>query len=279
MELELRLTILAIGLVIIAFIYLWGIRHRIKEIWEERRQRRPVRTHTDPSMTMEAGTTHSAGEEQPKSEPEPEPDRTLANKTDALINTDRESRVAGRPENSFVSEVDRGGENHGDNDSDNDSDNNHVDADVDSDDEEHPNILVLVLAPRETPFQGTTILNAAQELELKLNNKGTWSYCPDDDDADSAAVFPVGHLKEPGNFDMKTINTMATPGLVLFAQLPGPLEALVAVDRMIGLAGQLAEKLGGSVRDDHGHKMTPQLISHLRTQAAEYDRRQRLRHQ
>ena len=50
MELELRLTILAIGLVIIVLIYLWGIRHRLQETWEERQRRRQNRAQNEPTI-------------------------------------------------------------------------------------------------------------------------------------------------------------------------------------------------------------------------------------
>jgi cell division protein ZipA len=266
MELELRLTILAIGLIIIAFIYLWGIRHRIKEIWADYRQRRPAhrqnKSVTKTEMKTETQTIEYASDDDEETT-DLEPAGTLADKTDALVGNDRASSAGRRQE--YADDGDDVDDEHGGD-----------DRDDLADEDERPNILILVIAPREKPFQGADILQAAQELELQLNDKGTWSYCPDKE-AVNAAAFRVGHLKEPGNFDMQTINTMTTPGLVLFIQLPGPIEALAAVDRMIGIAGQLAEKLGGSVRDDHGHKMTPQLMSHLRAQAAEYDRRLRLR--
>ena len=156
-------------------------------------------------------------------------------------------------------------------------DDYHALANHTTSEDDPPNILLFVVAPRDKPYQGTDILAAMQDLELKLNARGTWSYYENSDILSNNSVFRVGHLKEPGVFDIQTIDTLSTPGLVLFIQFPGPLDALTAVDRMIGIAGQLAEKLGGSVCDDHNHKMTPQLISHLREQATEYDRRMRLR--
>lgn len=278
MELELRLTILAIGLIIIIMIYLWGIRHRLRETWDERHKRRHNRYQNEPVMKRQdagaaaddaddfAHTNTSSdnyvydtwsGEKDDDDSDNTRHDRandskmaeTLANKTDAVINADRHQHQPLQEEE---------------------------EADDDNHDDEFPNILIFIVAPKDKPFKGSDIVEVMQAMEFKLNSKGTWSYYQNAEIMDNP-MFRVGHLKEPGVFDMKTIDTLETPGLMLFIQLPVPVDALTAVDRMIGKAGQLVEKLGGSICDDHLHKLTPQLISHLREQATEYDRRSRLR--
>jgi cell division protein ZipA len=281
MELELRLTILAIGLFIIALIYLWGIRHRIKESWEKSYKARRKHDYDDVTIETDNGVDdvpaqYYATQHNDSAVSETAPGQTPASRADAVISADRDAPMV------------RGNkpvDDHSDDHTDNYSDDHLDEADESADTLERndtPNVLLFVIAPRGKPFQGANILSALQDLELRLNTKGTWSFFADSDsdsDSDSGGepVFRVGHLKEPGIFDLPAIETLTTPGLVLFMQLPGPLEALAAVDRMIGTAGQLAEKLGGTVCDDHRHKLTPQLISHLRAQAAEYDRRMRVR--
>jgi cell division protein ZipA len=84
-------------------------------------------------------------------------------------------------------------------------------------------------------------------------------------------VFSVGHLREPGVFNDKTLDGLSTPGLLLFMHLPGPLPATEAVRMMFGVAGQLAEKLGGKVCDEQGQRFTSEGYIELHKQASQFD--------
>jgi cell division protein ZipA len=54
------------------------------------------------------------------------------------------------------------------------------------------------------------------------------------------------------------------------------MEALAAVDFMVTTARRLAQRLDGSVCDERRNKVTTQSIIHLRSEAAEFERRLRL---
>ena len=83
-------------------------------------------------------------------------------------------------------------------------------------------------------------------------------------------VFSVANIKEPGCFDINDINTYETIGLSLFMLLPGPIDGLLAFEKLINIADILAERLGGFVCDDNFNKITKQTLTHLRDAISEF---------
>ncbi len=53
-------------------------------------------------------------------------------------------------------------------------------------------------------------------------------------------------------------------GLNLFSVLPGVLSERDTFDELVRAARMLAERLDGSITDQHGEELTPQRISRLR---------------
>ncbi|MDQ2694025.1 MAG: cell division protein ZipA [Pseudomonadota bacterium] len=296
----LRLTLLVIGLVIIAMIYAWGMRSRIRSRLAQRRRRalarhpenepvldksgelagepetipanefgalpandpfahqrlvdveiRPIR-RTPPLVEPASGAVPAAGAvpdagaltgDEPTPPPRPAPAPP--------------ARPAPTPEKPPA----RPAKPHGG---------------ADAAREPEMVVLLSVMAPSGQTFAGADILAAAQPLELQLGDHQVLD-CLSDSDGQGKPVFSVGHLREPGTFDLSTIESLATPGLLLFMRLPGPVEGVAALDLMVATAGQLAQKLHGIVCDDRRNKMTNQALSHLRGEVAEFERRRRIR--
>ncbi len=88
-------------------------------------------------------------------------------------------------------------------------------------------VALTVIAPRGQSFKGAAIQTAAQELGFRLSALGSVRLRPEDD---SDPVFSMAHLRKPGSFELKTLDDLATPGLLLFMNLPGPLEEMKALD-------------------------------------------------
>lgn len=136
-------------------------------------------------------------------------------------------------------------------------------------------IIVLYLTSRNArKFRGDEILRAMQALGLEYGEKRVFHYHAPGANKDS--VFSIANLLEPGWFDLGTIDSFTTPGLVIFLQLPGPLEELRAFDLMLEKAQQLKELLSGDLKDDARRPLTGQMISHLRDQVQEFTHRRKL---
>ena len=134
-------------------------------------------------------------------------------------------------------------------------------------------VLLSVVAPGRQAYRGLDILRAAHELNLKLNrSSGVLDYLPPSGTSHTP-VFSVGHWREPGTFDLESIKSLSTPGLLLFMYLPGPTEPVAAIDMMMGMAGQLSRQLGGTVCNERRQKLTAQDMAGLRSRAEEFSRR------
>ncbi len=92
---------------------------------------------------------------------------------------------------------------------------------------------------------------------------------------DGKTIFSIVNMIEPGSFDLDTIDTMQTPGVTLFLQLPGTIAADVLFEVLISEAGDIARALGGTVLDSQRSTLTKQTIQHLRESIYEYMHRQK----
>jgi cell division protein ZipA len=137
-------------------------------------------------------------------------------------------------------------------------------------------LLLTIMAPPGRPFRGPSILMAAQELKLKLHKSGVFDYFPTGEIKDKP-VFGVAHLWEPGIFELDTIGKLSTPGLLMFMNLPGSMAPVQATDKMIQVARQLAQKLGGTVCNQQRERMTTQAFMKMRSAAAEFEQQLGLR--
>lgn len=245
---ELRILLLGIGALIIAALYLWGTRARIRAGIEEiRRRRRVARRGLGEPML--------------------------------------DGSAADRPDDEPVAEmrIDAGSGARGDN-------LDHmrlVDVEIRRIDREaspQPSraaaeppgptrtVLLTIMAPDEQPFPGIRILEAADELDLKLSRSGVLDCLTETDSGGGKIVFSIGHLREPGTFGLDSIRALRTPGLLLFQRLPGPSHGLVSVDLMLTVANQLARILGGTLADERGRAMGRDELLAFRQEAARFER-------
>ena len=93
----------------------------------------------------------------------------------------------------------------------------------------------------------------------------------------AAPLFSVINIVQPGMFDLDTIDTMSTPGIGLFLCLPGPKDPEEAFERMIDTARRLARTLDAQLCDETRSTLSVQALNHLRERIAEYGRPRRPR--
>ena len=71
-------------------------------------------------------------------------------------------------------------------------------------------------------------------------------------------------LSQPGTFDPSIMDSQRFSGVNLFAVLPGPKPERETFDELVHAARQIAERLDGTLADQHGDELTPQRIARLR---------------
>jgi cell division protein ZipA len=85
-------------------------------------------------------------------------------------------------------------------------------------------------------------------------------------------IFSVANLVKPGNFDLRAIKELSTPGISFFMTLPGPLSALDAWDTMLPTAQRMAELLDAILLDEERNALGRQRIANIRDEMRAYDR-------
>lgn len=122
-------------------------------------------------------------------------------------------------------------------------------------------IVTLRVIPRSEPrFAGRTLRQA-------FASAGFWHgpldiyHLPDDE---GRVVVSAAALAQPGTFDPSIMDSQRFSGLNLFAVLPGPMSERAAFDALVGAARTLADRLEGSITDQHGEELTSGRIQRLR---------------
>lgn len=83
-------------------------------------------------------------------------------------------------------------------------------------------------------------------------------------------VFSVASIIEPGYFDLDTLHELRTPGLALFMRLPGPQDGRVAFEDMYATAQALAAAQEGRIGDQARNLLTEATLAQMRAQAARH---------
>jgi cell division protein ZipA len=131
-------------------------------------------------------------------------------------------------------------------------------------------ILINVLAPREQPFTGTNLVDAFRANGLRYGDMNIFHRL---DPVTRANQFSVANIIEPGTFDMAEVEDFRTPGICFFMRLPGPEHPVDAFEDLHRVARDVAERLGGELKDERRSVLTGQTVEHYRHRVAEFCRR------
>lgn len=132
-------------------------------------------------------------------------------------------------------------------------------------------VLVLtVMAGEGSLFDGKTLFSVAQASGLHFGEHDIFHLYPSAEAEQGTAVFSMANILEPGGFDAVNKKAIETPGMVLFMRLPGPWEGEAALERMITTANRLADQLGGELCDGRRQPITEKQLAELRAEAAGY---------
>lgn len=263
---QLQWLLAAVGAVVVVLIYLWGMRGRIKEGIRKRRRRpsegnEPVLGDATESLPEDWLTNaHDFGELGRIT-----PDHHLAGK--ALVDVEirpilresppvAEARSQPAPMMAEMTEPPR-----------------ELRREPAIPAPPKMTVALTVVAPRGQSFQGAAIQTAVLELGFQLSAQGLFDYVPANSDD---PIFSMAHLRQPGSFDQNALDALTTPGLLLFMNLPGPMEEIQALEQLVVTADQLAQALGGMICDERRNRLTNQSLAHLRSAVAEFQRQQRI---
>ena len=133
-------------------------------------------------------------------------------------------------------------------------------------------ITMNVLALPEHAFLGSDLRQAFDDVELQYGEMKIFHHYGVGEMSREEPVFSVANVLEPGFLPMDTLDELSTPGICLFMRLPGPLDGRVAFELLLNTGQRLADKLGGELRDDARSLLTQQRISQIRERIAAFER-------
>lgn len=135
---------------------------------------------------------------------------------------------------------------------------------------ERRKILALRLAASPHRLEGARLLEILQTESLQHGKYDIFHRLHDD----GTSIFSVASMVEPGTFDLENMPNLQYPGVTLFAQLPGPVPGMHALNELIACARRLQQALGGTLQDDRGVPLTVHRIERLRQEVREFERPQ-----
>ena len=129
-------------------------------------------------------------------------------------------------------------------------------------------VALRVVAPLPSRFEGSLLQEAVLAERFEFGRYQIFHRL----DAAGRPALSLASLREPGTFDPATMAGAAYAGVALFAVLPGPLPAQQAFEELFAATRSLAGRLGGHMQDERGVPLTAQRVVRLREEMLAYDR-------
>lgn len=128
-------------------------------------------------------------------------------------------------------------------------------------------IALQVSAPEGSSFSGRDIQGALRRCELEYGEMKIYHYFT----PQRRSLFFLANSVEPGSFDLTTMASISTPGVVFFLRLPTVLAGLEAFEIMLDVAGRVTEQLGGKLQDQQGNALGKHELTGIRERIAAYE--------
>jgi cell division protein ZipA len=133
---------------------------------------------------------------------------------------------------------------------------------------ERRKIIALRLAAGPQRFDGAKLRAALEGESLQHGKYQVFHRLHSHD----VSIFSIASMVEPGTFDLEKMAETHYPGVTLFAQLPGPVPGMHALNELVACARRLHQALGGTLQDDRGVPLTVHRIERLRQEVRVFER-------
>lgn len=243
---ELRWIILGIGILIIAAIYFW-------ESWKHKRELRS-RVDNFPGTTADSyDDIHISPRKEVRKEKEIDLSAAAAAFNSYLKKSRGKEDVAGSP----AEETREPGSRE--------------EVTVEEEAVKDETIVVIyIVSSTASGFSGVDIQSALEEAGLQFGDMQIFHYRGAGEEFEQRALFSVANIHEPGTFEIDNMAAMTTDGLAMFMCLPAPIGGDIAFEMMLDCARNLADRLGGELRDKQHKLLDNDGINQLRQLAGKY---------
>jgi cell division protein ZipA len=132
-------------------------------------------------------------------------------------------------------------------------------------------VAIRLMSKNTVGFVADRLILILRELGLRHGQFGIFHRMDKGEDENSAAVFSVASLIEPGSFDLTKIKSERYLGVSIFLTLPGPCDGVSAFDDMMDLARELAQRLDGYLLDEQGGTLSVQRERYMREEIIQFE--------
>jgi cell division protein ZipA len=125
-------------------------------------------------------------------------------------------------------------------------------------------ISLYVMSSPDNPFSGGAILDAVNEVGLEYGEMQIFHHFGIGEVPLDRPIFSMADMFKPGSFDLDSIESHQTKGLSLFMCLPLPIDGLIVFELMLNTSERLAEILGGDIRGGDHQILNDDHINNIR---------------
>lgn len=136
-------------------------------------------------------------------------------------------------------------------------------------------LIINIMAPEGDVFEGNDLLRALMAVNMRFGDMDIFHYHLGGGD-DGPVIFSLANMVVPGIFELGRMEEFTTPGVSLFLALPVEGEAIKAFELMLSVSREIAEHLGGELKDENRSVFTAQTAEHYRQRVMEFQRRRAL---
>jgi len=127
-------------------------------------------------------------------------------------------------------------------------------------------IALRIVSAAAAPFPGRALREAIESQGLAFGRYRIFHRLHED----GRSVFSLASLKEPGTFELATMDETSFRGVAMFAVLPAPVAGARAVEELVAAANAIAGRVGGLVQDERGIALGATRAAQLRAEASVY---------
>ena len=138
-------------------------------------------------------------------------------------------------------------------------------------------VIVCVLPLTGIHFRRDQVLHCMASLGCVPRSDAHYDYLILDEHSGQKVnrLFSINDVHEPGIFSQEPDAPSSTNGLIFEMQLPGPMDSILAFEKLLEMARVVATKLNGVVCDDLQNRLTKQATTHLKDKIIDYNRKLR----
>lgn len=138
-------------------------------------------------------------------------------------------------------------------------------------------VALILRAPEDQPYLGREVLEVAEDLKLMIGAEGflqqlVTTYTGDE------PMYNIAHMIHPGSFNDTEILDTEIPGLLFFAQIPGPDPKMNTVHQLVQASAYFGQELGGTLLDENHRPVDEHYLKNLIADVSELEQQAWIKH-